>query len=105
MSKKELVVLVSRAFALLLITWALVEVTYLPERVLALSHHISQTSVLATSLDYTTRYYLLLIIFNVVRMLALFFAALLFWRCGPRVEAIFSHQSGNQAASGQERSG
>jgi hypothetical protein len=105
MSKKDLVVLVSRAFALLLITWAFVEVTYMPERVFALSHHIRQSSVLATSLDYGTRYYLLLIVFNVVRMLALFFAALLFWRCGPRVQAIFSQQAGNQAASGRETPG
>jgi hypothetical protein len=102
MSKKELVVLVSRAFALLLITWTFVEVTYIPERVFALSHHIRQTSVLATSLDYGTRYYLLLIGFNVVRTLALFFAALLFWKCGPRVEAIFAQQSGNQEAPGQD---
>ena len=105
MSKKELVLLVSRAFALLLITWALVEVTYIPERVFALSHHMRQSSVLATSLDYGSRYYLILIVFNVVRMLALFFAAVLFWRCGPRVEALFSQQPGNQAASGQEHAG
>jgi hypothetical protein len=83
MSRKELVLLVSRAFALLLITWALVEVTYLPERVFALSHHLRQSSVLATSRDYWSSYYLMLTGFNVVRMLALFFAAVLFWRCGP----------------------
>jgi hypothetical protein len=105
MSKKELVVLVSRAFSLLLITWALVEVTYIPERVFALSHHMRQGSVLATSLDYGSRYYLLLIVFNVVRMLALFFAAVMFWRCGPQVEALFLQQLSDQAASGQERAG
>ncbi len=43
--------------------------------------------------------------FNVVRMLALFFAAVLFWRCGPRVEALLSPQPANQDASGQERAG
>ena len=105
MSRKELVLLVSRAFALLLITWALVEVTYLPERVFALSHHLRQSSVLATSRDYWSSYYLMLTGFNVVRMLALFFAAVLFWRCGPRVEALLSPQPANQDASGQERAG
>jgi len=105
MSKKELVLLVSRAFALLLVTWALVEVTYLPDRVLALSHHLRQSSVLATSRDYWSSYYLILTVFSVVRMLALFFAAVLFWRCGPRVEALFSPQPGNPEASGQERAG
>jgi hypothetical protein len=102
LSKKELVVLVSRAFALLLITWALVEATYIPERVFALSHHMKQSSVLATSLDYGSRYYLLLIVSNVVRMLALFFAATIFWRCGPQVEALFSQRLSDQASSGQE---
>ena len=47
MSRKELVLLVSRAFALLLITWAFVELTYLPDRVLGLIHHVNERSVLA----------------------------------------------------------
>jgi hypothetical protein len=104
MSRKELVLVVSRAFALLLITWALVEVTYLPDRVFALCHHLSQRSVLATR-DYLSSYYLIMTAFTIVRMLALFLASLLFWRCGPRVEALFSPQQGNQEASGQGRAG
>jgi hypothetical protein len=59
MSRKELVLLVSRAFALLLITWALVEVTYLPDRLFELFHHLSQRSVLATR-DYWSTYDLIL---------------------------------------------
>lgn len=98
MSKKEPVLLVSRAFALLLISWALVEVTYLPERLFALSHHMSQHSVLAMH-DYLSSYYLIITAFNVVRMVALFLAAALFWRCGPRVEALFSVKQTNQEAS------
>jgi hypothetical protein len=97
MSRKELVLLVSRAFALLLITWALVEVTYLPDRLFALFHHLSQRSVLAAR-DYGSTYDLILTGSTVVRMLALFLAAAVFWRCGPRVEALFSPQ-GNQEAS------
>lgn len=42
---------VSRAFSLLLITWLLVDVTYLPQELLGLGHHMSQRSVLATQ-DY-----------------------------------------------------
>jgi len=98
MSRKELVLLVSRAFALLLITWALVEVTYLPDRLFALFHHLSQRSVLATR-DYWSTYDLILTGSTAVRMLALFLAAAVFWRCGPRVEALFSPQQGNQEAS------
>jgi hypothetical protein len=56
MSRKEIVLLVSRAFALLLISWAFVEVTYLPERLFALSHHLNQSSVSVAN-DYWSRYY------------------------------------------------
>ena len=98
MSRKEIVLLVSRAFALLLISWALVEITYLPERLFALSHHLSQSSVLVAH-DYWSSYYLIITVFLVLRMLALFLAAALFWRCGPWVEALFSPQQENQEAS------
>jgi hypothetical protein len=91
MSKKELAFLVSRAFGLLLATWALVDVTYLPERLFALSHYMSQRSILAPR-DYMTSYYLIITAFALVRTLALFIAAALFWKCGPRVEKLFSPQ-------------
>ena len=94
MSKKELVLVVSRAFALLLIAWGFVEITYLPDRVFALVHHLSDRSALLTY-DYWTRYYLFLTVFTVLRILAMFMAAALFWRCGPRVEAFFSLPSIN----------
>jgi len=99
-SKKEIVLIVSRAFAVLLISWAFVEVTYLPERLSALSHHLSQNSV-SVAHDYWSSYYLIVTAFLVLRMLALFLAASLFWRCGPRVEVLFSPQQGNQEASSQ----
>jgi hypothetical protein len=99
MTRKELLLLVSRAFALLLITWTFVEVTYLPEQLFALSHRLSQSSVLLPR-DYLSSYYLILTVFLVLRVLALFLAAALFWRCGPRVEAIFSLKEENQKRSG-----
>jgi len=98
MSRKELAFLVSRAFALLLITWALVDVTYLPERLFALSHHMSLRSALATH-DYWSSYYLIITTFSLVRILTLLLAAALFWRCGPRAEALFSPLQGNQEPS------
>lgn len=98
MSRKETALLVSRAFALLLTTWALVDVTYLPERLFALSHHMSLRSALATH-DYWSSYYLIITAFSLVRILALFLAAALFWRCGPRAEALFSPQQDNQEPS------
>ena len=99
MSRKELVLLLSRAFALLLISWALVEVSYLPERLFALSHHINERSVLATH-DYWSSYYLIVTVFLVVRILAFLLAAALFGRCGPRVQALFSPREDNQEITG-----
>jgi ABC-type microcin C transport system permease subunit YejB len=98
MSRKELVFIVSRAFALLLTTWALAEVSYLPERVFALTHHISQSSVLARY-DYWSSYYLVVTSFLVARVLALLLAAGSFWRCGPWVQALFSAEKDNREAS------
>lgn len=98
MSRKESVLLVSRALALYFTAWALFEITYLPEYMFALSHHINLKSVLAPR-DYWTNYYLMLTVLIVVRMLAFFLAAVLFWRCGPRVEKLFSPHQDNQEPS------
>jgi hypothetical protein len=103
MSKKELVLVASRAFALLLISWGTVEVTYLPQRLLTLSHHLSQRSVFHIY-DYWSTYYLIITVFNAVRMLGMFLAAALFWRCGPRVMALFAQQPGQQELLGNAAS-
>jgi len=92
MSRKELVLVVSRTLSLLLIAWALAEMTYLPERLFSLSHHVSERSVLASE-DYWTRYSVIITVFLVVRIIALFVAALMFWKCGPRVQTLFFPQS------------
>jgi hypothetical protein len=76
MSKKELLLVASRAFSLLLITWAVVELTYLPERLFSLHHHLGQASV-------------------VLRVVALLFAAIVFWRCKPGIQGIFTERSIN----------
>jgi hypothetical protein len=95
MSRKEMALLACRAFALFLISWGFVEVTYLPERLFALSHHLSQSSALVSH-DYWSSYYLVITVFLALRVLSLFLGAALFWRCGPRVEALFSPQQENQ---------
>src|SRR5450631_4755511 len=95
MSRKELVLLVSRTFALFLTTWALVEVTYLPHTLYSLFHHLSVQSALATY-DYWSRYDSILAVCGVFRMIAMFLVAALFWRCGPWVQALFSPPQENQ---------
>ena len=95
MSRKEFVLLVSRTFALFLTTWALVEATYLPHTLYSLFHHLSVRSALATY-DYWSRYYSILAVCGVFRMITMFLVAALFWRCGPWVQALFSPPQGNQ---------
>src|ERR1700757_1232176 len=91
MQRKDLVLLFSRTFALILTSWALAEVSYLPERLFTLAHHISQGSVLARY-DYWSSYHLVVASFLVVRVFGLLLAARLFWKCGPRIQALFSPQ-------------
>ena len=97
MSRKELVFVVSRAFALLLISWALAEISYLPERLFALTHHLNQSSVLARY-DYWSSYYLVVTSFLVARVLTLLLVAGSFWKCGPWVQALFSPEQDNRAS-------
>jgi hypothetical protein len=86
-----MVLLASRTFALLLTSWVFVELSYLPERISTLWHHMTLRSVMATS-DYAGGYYVLLIAMNVLRILVLSLGAILFWRCGSRIEALLAPQ-------------
>lgn len=98
MSRREIVLLVSRALALLFISSAFSEGTFLPERIFSLSHYSKQSSVLE-GLNFTSRYYLILIAFLVLRILAYLVVAMLLWKCGPRVEGIFSQPQVSEAES------
>ena len=95
MSRQELVLVLSRTFALILSSTALLEVLYLPERLFALSHHLNERSLLATH-DYWSTYYSISTVFLVVRILVLLSSAALFWRCGPWVQALFSPRTDHQ---------
>ena len=89
MSRREMVVLGSRIFALLLASWVFVELTYLPERVATYRHHLTLRSVMATS-DSAGWYYLLLIGMNLLRIVVLSWGAIFFWRGGSRVEQLLT---------------
>jgi len=100
MTKKELVLLASRAFALLLIVWAAVDVTYLPERLFALVHYLGRRSVLLQH-DYLNSYYLLVTALSAFRIMVLSVAASVFWKCGPWIEAFFTNQQDQHEAPSQ----
>lgn len=93
MSRRETVFLISRAFSVLLLAWLVTDATYLPEYILSLSHHIHQSSVLATR-DYWTTHYATALAMLLLRMAAITVAAVVFWRCGESVQRLFSDKSG-----------
>jgi hypothetical protein len=69
MPQKEAVQVASRALALLMIVWVMVEITQLPQVVLGLAHHLQQNSVLIPQ-RYWTIYYLAGLSSHGVRMMA-----------------------------------
>jgi presenilin-like A22 family membrane protease len=85
MSKKEIVVLVSRAVAVYLTLWTLVEFTYLPSRIFSLAHHQGKVSVLATH-NYWWDVDVIGLVCHVVRILILGAAALTLFTSGPRFQ-------------------
>jgi len=93
--------LASRALALLYFTSALSDVTYVPERLFALSHYWNQNSALLGH-NYATNDYLIIIASLVLRILVYLLIAFLLWRCGPRVERLFSPPQEGKAVSGQD---
>jgi hypothetical protein len=92
MSRREMIFLMSRAFALVLIAWIVTDVTYLPSRILSLSHHMQQRGVLAGP-DYWTTYYSTELGLLLLRMLLWSVGAGMFWQCGERVERLFLDNS------------
>jgi hypothetical protein len=94
MSKREIIVLVSRALAIVQIVTLLMEVTYLPQELLGLFHHIFplQTPVFG---DYWSRYYMETVLSLVARIAICGFGAILLWKCGTEVERFLTPAQSN----------
>lgn len=98
MSKRDAILLASRAIAILQLLTAAIEITYLPDRLYSLSRY---TRLVATgaapeaALDLWHQYRLdvALLLFRFV-MLMIF--AWIFWSCGPRIERLLSPSEPNQ---------
>jgi|SRR5215467_12340186 len=88
MSRKEVVLLVSRAVAAIQLITALIEMTYLPERLFSLHHFANLRSVLLSNLD--VNYYAtsdrIGVVSLIARIAGLLILTVVFWRCGPWVE-------------------
>jgi hypothetical protein len=96
MSRKEIVVLASRAVAFIEAMSALLYLTELPAEVTEFLHYFALRSVSPTS-AYLSRYYAEATLSIVLRIAITAFAALLFWECGPKIEKFLL-----PAISGQE---
>jgi hypothetical protein len=87
-SRKEAILLVSRALALYLLCWTFSELTYVPSSLFSLTHHMSQHSVLVTG-DYFTDLDVLSLALRVFRIVTLFGIAAWLYFCGPSAQAYF----------------
>jgi hypothetical protein len=85
MTKREGILLTSRALTLYLLCWGLSDLTYLPQELLSARHHYGTH-------DYWFTYYGIELSFRIVRIVALFAAAMWLYSCGKQVEAFFFPQ-------------
>jgi hypothetical protein len=90
MSRKEAVLLVSRALAVMQFAYAMIEITYLPIRVMSLAHHARRLSVLGESAydAFWQSYYRTDIAFLLLRVLFLLLVTVVLWNCGPWIERV-----------------
>ena len=88
MSKKDCLVLVTRALAFIQLISALSDITYLPEKLMLVQLHFRRQDVLGTY-DPMFKPDLVDALSMVIRIGILLLAALLLLQAGPRVEAWF----------------
>jgi hypothetical protein len=97
MTRREIVVLVSRALAIIQLMSALIEITYIPDYLLNLFHHIIPLQFPFFG-DYWSRYYMEALLALVARVAILLLAALLLWKCGPKIEQMLLPRDAAPAA-------
>jgi hypothetical protein len=86
MSRKEIVLLVSRALAIIQFVSAVLEITYLPERLVSFIHYVGRFDDLATTDGYWGTYYRVQIGFLFMRIIIQLVLTVIFWNCGPWIE-------------------
>ena len=91
MSRKDGILLASRALALVLIIGALDELSYLPTRLYSFLHYVHDDSILAPSPrgQYLGHYYLIELGFLVIRIVGYSLTAWWLYRGGPEIDELF----------------
>lgn len=80
--------LVCRAVAVLWGGFAVVELTYLPERLVSLFHYVETASLVSP--NYLLVFYETSVTFLLIRIALLSLGAALFWKCGPKLALLIS---------------
>ncbi len=93
MSRREIVLLVSRAVAILIGVEALIHLSNLPYQAFIIARQIHLRSLHGGPQSYIVPEEWMVILLILVRAIGLFFVAGLFWRCGPIVEQFLRSES------------
>ncbi len=86
MPRREIVVLISRALACIQLMSALLDATYLPDRILAFLHYANLPEPISDSQHFFKMQDELGVLTLVLRIGILLTAFLIFWNCGPWIE-------------------
>jgi hypothetical protein len=92
-TKKDLVVVASRAFAMYLIIWALTDLSYVSIDVFATKYYSALPG------EYLYKYHRMLLYHRLAMIIVLFLAATWFYKCGPVIERFFSSPDETQGTS------
>ena len=92
MSRKEIVLLVSRALAMIQFVAAMLEISYLPERVVSLMHRAHSFSAQgdAESANYWSSYDQVGVAFMCARIVGLLVLTAIFWNSAPWIERMLA---------------
>jgi len=89
MSRKEAVLLAGRALAIIQFVAALLDISYLPERLVSLSHYQRLgAAAVGTEAEYFQTLGRVGIAFMLMRIAVLLILAGIFWKCGPWFESV-----------------
>jgi hypothetical protein len=88
MSRKDGVVLASRTLAVLLIVWALTDVSYLPGSLHSFLHYIGQETSSSPGVQYLRHYHLIALGFLVIRIVGYSLVAMWLYKGGPEIEEL-----------------
>lgn len=89
MSRKDAVTLASRTLALLMVVFALVDLSYLPGRLNSFVHYAYQFTNPTDLILYQRHYYLIELGFLIVRVIGLSLLARWLFNGGPEIEQLF----------------